>query len=219
MPEIDQPEKRQTIRTTPIHGLLEIERPVFPDDRGSFQELFRKSELEAAVGHDIVYEQGNISVTDPGWFRGLHIACYPKQTRVYFGRVLATILDTRPCSPTYGKGYVTELSLKTPKSLWVPAYCANGFLALGEEIDQTVLEGLPPEIRRLVQLTVYGYLVGKEYDKSLEIGLAWDDPKVRLQIALPGTAKVFGKDNSNPSWDEALKAAGERWGQDFEKAK
>ncbi|MBI3559129.1 dTDP-4-dehydrorhamnose 3,5-epimerase family protein [Candidatus Gottesmanbacteria bacterium] len=64
----------QNVQSTNLKGVFVVARPVFPDERGSFQEVFRLGELEQAHGEPIIIRQINKSVSKSNVLRGLHIA-------------------------------------------------------------------------------------------------------------------------------------------------
>jgi dTDP-4-dehydrorhamnose 3,5-epimerase len=163
---------RETIQETPIKELLVIKRRTFPDGRGFFRELFRKSELEAILGRKFDISQANHSHNEQkGILRGLHIAPWDKLIYVTRGRVQVVIVDTRPDSPTFGQCFSTEIGdppspTNNPEEdnkdrvcVLVPKGCANGYQTLTDESD-------------------YTYQVDDEWYPESEKALKWDDPTV-----------------------------------------
>lgn len=81
----------KNIQSTNLKGVFVVARPVFPDERGSFQEVFRLTELEQAFGEPIVIRQVNKSVSKANVVRGLHIAPWGKLIYCYAGDVFQVV--------------------------------------------------------------------------------------------------------------------------------
>lgn len=157
----------QVVQPTNIKGVFVIMRSVYPDDRGSFQEVFRLSELETAVGEQIIIRQINKSVSKSGVLRGLHIAPWGKLVYCYTGSVYQVVVDARKNSPTYAEVFTCEIGGTNPKAVWVPSGCANGFCVTSKED------------------AIYGYSVTAEFQAGREIGLLWNDQKIFSKINWP----------------------------------
>ena len=149
------------------------------DERGSFRELWRRTNLPEP------FVQVNLSTSAPGVLRGLHL--HRRQVDhwvVATGRALVALVDARPLLDGSGaKPLVETRELATDGSVTIPPGVAHGFLALE-----------PLELL---------YLVSNEYDGSDEHGFAWDDPAVAVpwpQVpATPdGRPILSDRDRSNP---------------------
>jgi dTDP-4-dehydrorhamnose 3,5-epimerase len=174
------------ILTTGIDGLVEIIPPYYSDKRGWFLELFRSSRLEPIVG-DLEFPQDNLSFSEKNVLRGLHLqraqSAQAKLVTVISGRVLDVVVDLRKGSTTFGKTYQLELDSAKKNILFVPAGFAHGFAALEESI--------------------FFYKCSKEYDPSLEAGIAWNDPDLKIDWRVTDP-KISDKDKQLPTYRELL---------------
>lgn len=176
---------QETIKPTSLPGVFLIERPTFPDERGSFQEIVRLPDLEALVGEQIIVRQINKSISKPGVLRGIHIAPWGKLIHCYAGKVFQVVVDCREDSETFGKAFTCELGGEKSQTIWLPPNCGNGFCVLG---DQTV---------------VYSYSVTEVFQPGKEKGLLWNDPQVSPQINWPvKSPELSDKDKVNPTLKE-----------------
>ena len=121
------------MRKTEISDVLEIESPVFRDDRGYFTEVHNAGAW-AEAGFDHTFVQDNMSVSAKGTLRGLHYQVNPdgqgKLVRALRGSVFDVAVDIREGSPTFGKWVGRTLSEDNGLALWVPVGFAHGFLVL-----------------------------------------------------------------------------------------
>ncbi len=110
--------------------------PVYPDRRGSFVRAFDVAEARKS-GFELC--QINQSRSAQYVFRGLHFQRPPyaqaKIVQVLAGAIIDFVLDLRTYSPTYQQMAAIRLAAdspqaQTPQSLFVPAGCAHGFVAL-----------------------------------------------------------------------------------------
>jgi dTDP-4-dehydrorhamnose 3,5-epimerase len=160
-------------------------RLTFSDDRGFFHELFRRQELEEAVGALIDFVQANHSHSIKNTLRGIHIAPWYKLVTVIHGQVQAVVVDTRLGSETFGKHISVELSATEPQSLLVPPGCGNSFLVLSDTAD-------------------YLYLVSDYWAPGKEQSVRYDDPDLAIvwQSASP---LLSTKDMNNPTLREVFR--------------
>jgi dTDP-4-dehydrorhamnose 3,5-epimerase len=147
-----------------IPGVVLLDRAVFPDDRGYFTELFKRSELEAnGVPSDFVQE--NVVRSGANVVRGLHFqnpdSAQGKLVSVVLGAVWDVAVDLRKSSPTFGEWVAEELSEENGRSLWLPEGFGHGYAVLSDEA-----------------LVVYG--VTSEYAPESEAGVIWDDPELGI---------------------------------------
>ena len=142
-----------------IQGVLMHRCSVFPDERGSFCEVFRSSWPEKANYHSQI--QLNLSRTAAGSLRGLHF--HRRQSDWWIqvrGTIQAALADLRLSSPTFGETMVFTFADSDNTCLFVPPGVAHGFLAL---TDVDLL-----------------YAVDRYYDGSDEQGVTWDDPSLAI---------------------------------------
>ncbi|MCC6539587.1 MAG: dTDP-4-dehydrorhamnose 3,5-epimerase [Bryobacterales bacterium] len=160
---------------TALPGVVLIEPQRLGDSRGSFMETFKRSEFTSAgLTDDFVQE--NQSVSTRGTLRGLHLQRAPraqgKLVRVLAGEIFDVAVDVRPDSPTRGKWVSAVLSGENARMLWIPEWCAHGFLVLSETAE--VL-----------------YKTTAEYSPQDEAGYMWNDPA--FGIAWPGEPGTLSK--------------------------
>lgn len=173
------------VHSTNLKGVFTVARPVYPDERGSFQEVFRLTELEQVFGEPIVIRQVNKSVSKANVVRGLHIAPWGKLVYCYSGEVFQVVVDTRKDSETFGEVFTCEMGESKPNALWVPPGCANGFCVISEKD------------------VVYGYAVTAEFQAGKETGLLWNDPKIVSKINWPVKNPILSdKDKVNLLLDD-----------------
>ena len=165
-----------------LDGLLVVQGPFFPDERGYFFEAFRADEWAKAGLPALV--QDNLSRSKKGVIRGLHYQIPPKPVgklvRCARGRVFDVAVDIRKGSPTYGRHASIELSDEGNRMFWVPAGFAHGFCALSETADVT-------------------YKVTEYWAKEVDRGFRWNDPALGIPWPVaPGAAVVTAKDAALP---------------------
>ena len=170
-----------------IDGLLVVEGPSFPDERGFFFEAFRADEWAKAGLPPLV--QDNSSRSKKGVIRGLHYQLPPKPVgklvRCARGRVFDAVVDLRKKSPTYGKAASIELDDSGNRMFWVPAGFAHGFCVLSEGADMT-------------------YKVTDYWSKGVDAGIRWHDPALGIQWPIaPSEALVTPKDAALPLLQDA----------------
>ena len=124
-----------------IPDVVLIEPVIFPDQRGFFAELYKRTDyLANNVPYDFV--QVNMSFSRRGVVCGLHYQLRPmeqgKLVTVLKGRIVDVAVDIRRGSPWFGKYAMVELSADEPRLLWIPPGFTHGFQALE---DSLVLPG------------------------------------------------------------------------------
>jgi dTDP-4-dehydrorhamnose 3,5-epimerase len=164
-----------------IDGVNVVDLEVHEDPRGSFVEFYRESWLP--LGGSAL--QGNISRSSAGTLRAMHL--HRLQWDYWFvlsGDAFVALADLRTGSPSERAVSTLRLSGATPQGLFIPAGVAHGFWA---ETD-----------------LVLGYLVGRPFDGTDELGIAWDDPT--LGIDWPASDPVLSeRDRANPPLAEAVR--------------
>lgn len=135
------------------------------DQRGSFAELYKRSEF-AAHGIPAVFVQDNCSSSVHRVLRGLHYQRFPraqsKLIMVVRGEIFDVAVDLRKDSPTFGRWSGAVLSAATRRMLYVPEGCAHGFCVTSREADVV-------------------YKVTAEYAPEFEGGLRWNDPSLNIK--------------------------------------
>lgn len=168
------------IKETPLTGLLVIESPVHTDDRGEFERVYCREQmqrLDPALG----VAQANISATrGMGTLRGLHYQRPPateaKLVRCLRGRIFDVAIDLRAGSPDFLRWHAIELAEGDHRSVYLPHGFAHGFQVLSDEAQ--VL-----------------YFHSRAWNPAHEGGIRYDDPMVGVHWPLPVT-RVSGRDSS-----------------------
>ncbi|MGV3710959.1 MAG: dTDP-4-dehydrorhamnose 3,5-epimerase [Gemmatimonas sp.] len=164
---------------TSLADVVVVESPVFGDERGFFNEVFRTDKF-AALGLPDEFVQDNHSRSAQDVLRGLHFQRDEPQgklVRAVSGAIFDVAVDLRRSSPTFGQWFGTELRAGDGRALWVPAGLAHGFVVLSESAD------------------VF-YKCTALYNPRSEECLAWNDPTVGIQWppAAGGNYRLSGKD-------------------------
>lgn len=106
-------------------------RKAFYDGRGSFMELYGESDEIYGT-----FVQDNISVSQAGVIRGLHIQEPNNQSKlvsVICGKVMDVVVDLRdPKDSQFGRVHIVELVPEL--SFFVPMGFAHGFIALEDSV-------------------------------------------------------------------------------------
>ena len=146
-----------------IPDVLLIESDVFPDDRGWFAEIFKKTDfVQYGIGP---FVQDNQSFSRHGVVRGLHYQLPPmaqgKLVQCVTGEIWDVAVDIRPSSPTFKQWVAETLSGENHRMLYIPEGFAHGFVVTGDHA--TVI-----------------YKVTSEYAPDLDRGIRWDDPDLAI---------------------------------------
>lgn len=172
----------KSFRRLGIPDVILVEPVVFPDERGFFAELYKRTPfLSEGIPYDFV--QVNLSKSRRGVVRGLHYQLRPmeqgKLVTVLRGRILDVAVDIRRGSPWYGRYVAVELAANEPRLLWVPPGFAHGFQALEDG-------------------TLVLYLVTKEYSPEHERCIKWDDPDIGVDWPIKEGVLLSEKDQRCP---------------------
>lgn len=172
------------ITRTKIPGVLKIERPVFPDERGLFHEVVRINDLEAASGVKFRAVQISHSLSLPRVIRAIHTERWNKIVYPVSGKLFVAIVDVRPDSPMFGKYetfiFDSDSEKSTHAALFLPGDgIGNSLCAYGDKPVN------------------YIYAVDKYWDNKKAQGIAWDDPD--LNIPWPVKDPIISdRDRQNP---------------------
>ena len=149
---------------TELDGVLLIEPVVHTDERGFFQESYRR-DAYSALGIADDWVQDNHSRSVHGVVRGMHFqlgAGQAKLVRCERGAILDVTVDIRRGSPTYASWQAVRLDDEAHHQLYVPVGFAHGFCVLSDVAD-------------------VAYKVSSYYDPRVERGFAFDDPDVGIE--------------------------------------
>jgi len=126
-------------QSTPIAGVVVIERRPIHDQRGFFERVFCANELiEFTHGKPIV-QINHTFTTQCGTVRGLHFQ-YPPAAEIKFvtcvrGELFDVAVDIRADSPTFLHWHGEYLSADNYKMLIIPEGFAHGFQALSDDCE------------------------------------------------------------------------------------
>lgn len=170
-----------TIQTTSIEGLLVINREVHPDERGSFQEIWRTDEISDVIGRPVTVVQGNLSMSKAKTLRGLHAEEMDKLVTPLTGLVFCAAVDLREDSPTFGKHETFTIDNRVqPKSrttIFLPDGVANSFCVVG---DEDIL---------------YLYAVSATYADRPTRTVLYSDPDLNIQWPLSEDELIISDDD------------------------
>lgn len=157
-----------------IADVIVVEPVVHRDDRGQFQETYRRSWFP--LGREMV--QGSRSDKVAGSLVGMHYHLHQADYwYVVSGTAQVLLYDLRAASATHGNLMELELGDTNPIGVFIPPGVAHGFAALTD--------------------MVLTYLVDGYYNPSDEHGILWSDPCFhdRWRVANP---IVSTRDQHNP---------------------
>ena len=174
------------IEETGLEGLFIVKHQTFEDERGFFQEVYRKDVFEQA-GKTLDIQQVNHSSSGKNTVRGLHFQWSPpmgKMMRVIKGRAFLVAVDIRKSSPTLGKWFGVTMAPEDRMQLFGIAGFARGFCALE---DDTQIE----------------YLCTGHYNPDAEAGILWNDPAIGIEWPIDDPL-LSNKDTIAPTLAEWL---------------
>jgi dTDP-4-dehydrorhamnose 3,5-epimerase len=168
---------------TRLGGPVLIEPTVHGDERGFFQETYRR-DLFADLGIDDDFVQDNHSRSRRGIVRGMHFQPgMAKMVRCVRGSILDVLVDIRRGSPQYGRWEAFELSDVNHHQLYCPDGFAHGFCVLSDIADVV-------------------YMTSAYWDPSREAGFAFDDPAVGIEWPAGLELDVSARDRGAPKLSE-----------------
>lgn len=176
----------------------------FPDERGYFTELYKKSDFEKIdFLKNVTFKQNNGSFSKTGVVRGLHFQWVPymnKLVRTIDGHMVDLFLDIRLNSPTFGKIGLYDMNAKPELDysewIWVPVGFAHGSVFL----DDTIIE----------------YYCTSEYSPKTEASILPMAPDIDWSLTDPNLKKTIEKVLANPNISEKDKNGFslEKWTKD-----
>lgn len=128
-----------SITSTPLAGLMRVQRTCIEDSRGFFSRFFCADTLRAS-GFDAPVAQMNHTLTRRrGAVRGLHFQRPPhaeiKIVSCLRGEVFDVAVDLRHGSPTFLRWHAEILSAGNHTSLLIPRGFAHGFQTLTDDCE------------------------------------------------------------------------------------
>lgn len=182
---------RFDIRTTPLAGLVVVERQPRGDARGSLTRLFCAEDLAVAGWSDAVAQVNLTTTTARGTVRGLHYQRPPhaetKLVACLRGEVWDVVVDVRRESPTFLCWHGERLSAENGLALLIPKGCAHGFQTLADNVEML-------------------YLHSVAHAPEAEAGLHPLDSRLAIDWPLP-VAGLSARDAGHP-WIQAGEAGG-----------
>jgi dTDP-4-dehydrorhamnose 3,5-epimerase len=172
-------------RETTLPDALLIVTTVHGDERGFFQETYRRERFES-FGLTQEFVQHNHSRSSRGVLRGMHLQIgegISKLVRCVRGEIVDVIVDVRRDSPTYGRWEAFTLDDRLHHQLYVPVGFAHGFCVVSELAD--------------VVYHQTGY-----YDALLERTVAFDDPDIGIEWPALPSFTISERDRTAPSLRE-----------------
>lgn len=171
------------IKTTPIPGLLILERPKFADERGFFREILHINEIEEILNIEFKGVQMNHAYSKPGVIRGIHAENWNKIICPINGEVFVAIVDIRPEESTFGKVETFVINDENRIGLFVSKGLANSYAITGSEgVD-------------------YIYLVDAYYDGLDQRAIAYNDPDLNINWPVKNPV-ISERDKNNPKLRE-----------------
>jgi dTDP-4-dehydrorhamnose 3,5-epimerase len=120
-----------------IEGAWLIDPVRHEDERGWFQEWFKKSEVEKQIGFSFEPVQLNISHSQQGVVRGIHYSIaargQAKLVTVLSGEIDDYAIDVRLGSPTFGKWKRLRISSDVGNSILLGPHLAHAFQCVSDE--------------------------------------------------------------------------------------
>lgn len=152
------------VETTSLPGVLLIEPDVFGDARGFLMETYKRSRY-AAQGIETEFIQDNLSYSQRGVLRGLHLQVPNAQAKLVYvlqGEVFDVAVDVRKGSPNFGQWFGATISSENKRQLYAPVGFAHGFCVVSE-------------------VAMFAYKCSSEYAPEQEISVRWDDPAIGIE--------------------------------------
>lgn len=151
---------------TEVQGVFVVTAERHVDVRGWFARSYCVDEF-AHQGIDFDLVQTSVSYNHRrGTLRGMHYqaapAPEPKLVRCTRGRIFDVAVDLRGSSPTFCRWTSVELDPERGQALYIPPYCAHGFLTLEDS-------------------TEVHYSMGARHAPQLARGVRWDDAVFRIE--------------------------------------
>lgn len=144
------------IKESKIQNAWTIDPLRHVDDRGWFQEWFKKSGVQQQTGFLFEPVQINISHSSQGVIRGVHYSIAPegqaKLVTVLSGEIDDYIIDIRPGSETFGKWERVRLTAELGNSVLLGSNLAHAFQCVSTEarVCYAVTAEFDPEAEKAI---------------------------------------------------------------------
>ena len=170
-----------------IAGAYYIEATRHADERGWFQEWFKKSDLQKHIDFDFTPVQANISHSAKGVIRGIHYSIAPqgqaKLVTVMHGAVDDYVIDINPKSPDFGKWKRIRLEATMGNAVLLPPHAGHAFQALSDH-------------------TTVCYLVSNEYDPASEMSITPLCSRIDIHWQIASPQIISTKDRLSQSLEQ-----------------
>lgn len=141
---------------------------VWPDERGTFHEVFKLSAISEQLGRDFTVKQVNQSLSSKGVIRGIHWTDSEEGQAKYVscpaGSLWDVVVDLRTESSTFGKWDAALLTAENRKSVLISEGLGHAFLALEDE-------------------TVANYLCSSEFNPAGDKTISPLSPKLAIDFS------------------------------------
>lgn len=178
-----------TVTQLELGGAWHIRGQRFADDRGWFQEWFKKSNLNDAIDFEFTPVQANISHSKKGVIRGIHYSLaqvgQAKLVTVMHGSIDDYVIDINPRSSTFGKWTKVKLTAENGDSLLLPPHAGHAFQALEDN-------------------TVVCYLVTAEFNPTMEKAISPLCTTININWATDLAPVLSPKDLAAPNLQQAM---------------
>lgn len=177
------------IKITPleIEGVYKVKSQIFHDNRGSFQELLKVSEISEISG-DLPWVQSNLSISKQNTIRGIHFSRSPlpqnKLVNCIKGKITDLVVDLRPSSNTYKKFCSIDLDENSATAVFIPSGLGHAFIARAEN-------------------SVVNYLLTSEYDPKSEFAINPFDPEIGIDWGVANYI-ISEKDQTAPNLSDLV---------------
>lgn len=134
---------RFDFQSTPLNGLMVVQRKPVEDNRGFFARFFCADEFRQAGFIKPIAQINQTLTRKKGAVRGLHFQRSPHaETKIVSclkGDIFDVAIDLRRGSPTFLRWHGEVLSERNCKSLLIPEGFAHGFQALTNDCELVYL--------------------------------------------------------------------------------
>lgn len=157
-----------TFTESSIKGAWLVDPIRHGDDRGWFQELFKRSAVKNATGFEFSPVQINVSQSSQGVVRGIHYSIAPegqaKYVSVLDGEIDDYIIDVREGSPTFGKWQRVRITAQQGNSVLLGSNLAHAFQVVSKMA--TVCYAVTAEFNPTAEKAINPFCP--------ELAIAWD---------------------------------------------
>jgi len=175
------------IQELDLKGLQIVTHDVFPDERGSFEELYNEEKFRE-MGIHTLFVQDSLPRSRKGVIRGLHFQWDKPLTKlmeVISGRLLAVAVDIRVDSPTLGQHVAITLGDDKAESLFIPFGFATGICALSDDL-------------------IFTYKYSATWNSKGESNIVWNDPTLKIDWGIKDPI-VSPRDRTAQTFDAWIK--------------